>query len=100
MNCIKCGTSTGVIDSRVSREENFVRRRRGCDNCGEKFTTYELPPCAKTDAVLKSAREALLWATEMFRARDEMNAKVHCAPIRYSPITERCQMAFDALADE
>lgn len=37
--------------------------------------------------------EALLWAWEMFKARDEMNAKVHCAPVRYSPITERCRLA-------
>ena len=38
---------------------------------------------------LKVAYEALRWAYEMFKARDEMNAKVHCAPIRLSPITER-----------
>ncbi len=33
--------------------------------------------------------DALIWADEMFTARDEMNAKVHCAPLRLSPITER-----------
>lgn len=38
---------------------------------------------------LKIAVEALLWCEEMLRARDEMNSKVHCAPVRLSPITER-----------
>lgn len=33
--------------------------------------------------------EALLWCAQMLQARDEMNSKVHCAPVRYSPITER-----------
>ncbi len=40
-------------------------------------------------------REALQWAYEMFLARDEMNAKVHCAPLRLSPITERVKMALE-----
>ena len=33
--------------------------------------------------------EALVWAKEFFEARDQMNAKAHCAPVRLSPITER-----------
>jgi len=39
--------------------------------------------------------ESLQWAYEMLYARDEMNAKVHCAPIRLSPITERLKIALD-----
>ncbi len=38
---------------------------------------------------LKIIQEALVWAYEMLWARDNMNAKVHCSPIRLSPITER-----------
>jgi hypothetical protein len=37
--------------------------------------------------------EALSWADDFFEARDEMNAQVHCSPIRYSPITERVMAA-------
>ena len=47
----------------------------------------------------KIMREAIQWSYEMLRARDEMNSKVHCAPVRLSPITERVQMSlasFDA----
>jgi hypothetical protein len=46
---------------------------------------------------LSIAQEALVWADQMFTARDEMNAKVHCAPLRLSPITERVKQALEAL---
>lgn len=41
-------------------------------------------------------REASQWALEFFKARDEMNAKVHCSPTRLSPITERFMKALEA----
>jgi hypothetical protein len=57
---------------------------------------------AITDAQrLGVAGEALLWAFEHFEAMDRANAKLHCAPVRYSPITFRLCRALDLLwADE
>lgn len=46
---------------------------------------------------LMYAQEAFIWCQEMFEARDEMNAKVHCAPVRLSPITERVILAKNAI---
>ena len=43
------------------------------------------------------AQEALAWAKEYFFARDMMNAKVHCAPLRLSPITDRVIHALETL---
>ena len=40
-------------------------------------------------------REALQWSYEYFLHRDTMNAKVHCAPLRLSPITERVHQAIE-----
>ena len=41
MNCPYCNASdTKVIDSRPA-EDNSIRRRRQCDRCGRRFTTYE-----------------------------------------------------------
>lgn len=40
MNCAKCGAPTSVIDSRLT-SDNFMRRRRQCDGCGERVTTWE-----------------------------------------------------------
>lgn len=47
----------------------------------------------KKDGALNIAQEALQWSEEMFMKRDEMNSKVHCAPLRKSPITERVLLA-------
>ena len=42
MKCPFCGRdNTRVIDSRPSDENNAIRRRRVCDVCGKRFTTYE-----------------------------------------------------------
>ena len=32
---------TRVIDSRPAEDNNSIRRRRVCDECGKRFTTYE-----------------------------------------------------------
>ncbi|NLK75969.1 MAG: transcriptional repressor NrdR [Clostridiales bacterium] len=42
MKCPFCGNdTTRVIDSRPSEENNSIRRRRQCDECHRRFTTYE-----------------------------------------------------------
>ena len=42
MKCPFCETNdTRVIDSRPTEEGHAIRRRRECDNCGKRFTTYE-----------------------------------------------------------
>lgn len=42
MKCPYCGHSdTRVIDSRPADDNNAIRRRRSCDECGKRFTTYE-----------------------------------------------------------
>lgn len=42
MKCPFCGDdNTRVIDSRPADDNNSIRRRRQCDECGRRFTTYE-----------------------------------------------------------
>ena len=42
MRCPFCGQdNTRVVDSRPVEESNTIRRRRMCDSCGRRFTTYE-----------------------------------------------------------
>ena len=55
MKCPFCGgVENKVMDSRVSRDGNAIRRRRECLSCGRRFTTYEyieeiLPTVVKKD---------------------------------------------------
>ena len=42
MKCPYCGSDdTRVIDSRPADDNYSIRRRRICDNCSKRFTTYE-----------------------------------------------------------
>ncbi|MCI8731157.1 MAG: transcriptional repressor NrdR [Lachnospiraceae bacterium] len=42
MRCPFCNQeNTRVVDSRPVEENNSIRRRRLCDMCGKRFTTYE-----------------------------------------------------------
>lgn len=42
MKCAYCGcTQSRVVDSRQNDEGTSIRRRRECENCGRRFTTYE-----------------------------------------------------------
>ncbi|MDY0213376.1 MAG: transcriptional regulator NrdR [Desulfuromonadaceae bacterium] len=55
MKCPFCGClETRVIDSRLGKEGNNIRRRRECSECERRFTTYErveeiLPMVVKKD---------------------------------------------------
>ncbi len=55
MRCPFCSdTDNRVIDSRLSRDDNVIRRRRECARCVRRFTTYErieeiLPLVVKKD---------------------------------------------------
>lgn len=42
MKCPFCSSlNTRVIDSRPAEDNSCIRRRRLCDECGKRFTTYE-----------------------------------------------------------
>jgi transcriptional repressor NrdR len=55
MKCPFCGfADTKVVDSRLGKEGNNIRRRRECVDCERRFTTYErveetLPLVVKKD---------------------------------------------------
>ena len=55
MHCPFCGADdTKVIDSRLVAEGESVRRRRECQTCGERYTTFEtaelvMPRIVKSD---------------------------------------------------
>ena len=42
MRCPKCGgNKSSVVDSRQAEDGKTIRRRRECDECHHRFTTYE-----------------------------------------------------------
>jgi len=60
MKCLSCGNlENKVIDSRMTKEGDMIRRRRECMSCNRRFTTYErieenLPAVIKKDGSRQS----------------------------------------------
>ena len=41
MKCPFCGGDTKVVDTRASEDNSTIRRRRACEKCKRRFTTFE-----------------------------------------------------------
>ncbi|MBI2773973.1 MAG: transcriptional repressor NrdR [Chloroflexi bacterium] len=52
MRCPACqAADTRVVDSREAEEGVAIRRRRECDSCGERFTTFERSESARIQVI-------------------------------------------------
>jgi transcriptional repressor NrdR len=66
VHCPFCGADdTKVIDSRLVADGDQVRRRRECQTCGERFTTFEtaelvMPRIVKRDGIREPFNEEKL----------------------------------------
>jgi transcriptional repressor NrdR len=101
MKCPYCGhTQDKVIDSRESKDADSIRRRRECERCTKRFTTYErldeIPyMVVKKDGtrekfdrqkvlqgLLHSCQKRAVSATQMQAIVDEVEASVIDSPER------------------
>ena len=54
MKCPFCSHSeTQVVETRISEDGDFIRRRRQCGSCEKRFTTYERPDVSLSHAIVK-----------------------------------------------
>lgn len=61
MKCPYCGhEGCRVIDSRLLEEDNVIRRRRECESCKKRFTTYERMELVPM-TVLKKAGQSVVF---------------------------------------
>jgi transcriptional repressor NrdR len=57
MRCPYCGTAdTQVKDSRPAEDDTVIRRRRVCEACGGRFTTFERVQLRELTVVKKNGR--------------------------------------------
>ena len=83
MRCPYCeNPDTKVIDSRPTEEGHAIRRRRGCEKCGKRFTTYEKVEETILMIVKKDGRR------EAFDRNKVMNGIVKACEKRHVPVAE------------
>jgi len=57
MKCPFCSNlETQVVETRISEDADFIRRRRQCNACEKRFTTYERPDVTFPTVVKKDGR--------------------------------------------
>lgn len=68
MKCPFCGhTETQVVETRLAEDAAFIRRRRQCQTCEKRFTTYERPEVSFPTVVKKDGRR-IEYASAKLRA--------------------------------
>src|ERR1700750_2597743 len=80
MKCPYCGFAQDrVVDSRESKEADSIRRRRECEGCNKRFTTYERIDEIPYMVVKKNGRR------EKFDRQKELRGLLHACEKRAVP---------------
>lgn len=69
MRCPFCGElNNRVVDSRVARDSHAIRRRRHCESCEERFTTYEVVEATMADVEKRDGQVEPFDAAKLMRS--------------------------------
>ncbi len=86
MNCPDCNNDrTRVLDTGPNAEGDVVRRRRECQRCSFRFTTYERP---EWDAVQVKKRDGSIEPYDSQKLRNGIVRAVEKRPITDEQVTE------------
>ena len=118
MKCPFCSSeNTRVIDSRPADDNNSIRRRRICDDCSKRFTTYEkvetIPLIvikkdnireqydrAKIEAgVLRACHKRPISAEDIAKLIDEVEVEIFSREDREVPSSVIGEILMDRLKD-
>jgi transcriptional repressor NrdR len=87
MQCPFCGsTSHRVIDSREAADA--IRRRRQCENCEERFTTYERAEGVRMHVVKRDGRKEVFDREKLLRGLQRAAAKRDIEPERLDELVD------------
>ncbi|MEX2502359.1 MAG: transcriptional regulator NrdR [Trueperaceae bacterium] len=86
MTCPYCSsTETRVVNSRPSDEGHAIRRRRECDACHRRFTTFER---AQFEALLVRKRSGRLEAFQPDKLMDKLRVATNKRPVTEKQLRE------------
>jgi transcriptional repressor NrdR len=95
MRCPKCTSiEDKVIDSRISKEGNSIRRRRECLECNHRFTTTEMLVRDGMVVIKRDGRREEFNREKLIHA---VRAACHKRPIDLDQITMLIEDVIDAL---
>ncbi len=94
MKCPFCSNSESqVVETRISEDGDFIRRRRQCGACEKRFTTYERPDVNYPAIVKKDGRRI---DYERIKLRASMNLALRKRPVS----TEQVDSAIERIEEK
>ena len=94
MRCPFCShLETQVVETRISEDAAFIRRRRQCAACEKRFTTYERPEVSFPAVVKKDGRR-IDYETQKLRA--SLNLALRKRPVS----TEQIDSAIERIEEK
>ena len=95
MRCPKCTSiEDKVVDSRVSKEGNTIRRRRECAECGYRYTTIE---SLVRDGMMVIKRDGRREAFDREKLMHAVRAPCHKRPVDLEQLTMLVDDVLDAM---
>jgi len=95
MRCPKCTSiEDKVVDSRVSKEGNTIRRRRECAECGYRYTTIE---SLVRDGMMVIKRDGRREDFDREKLMHAVRAACHKRPVDLEQLTMLVDDVLDAL---
>lgn len=118
MKCPYCSSdNTRVIDSRPVDDNTAIRRRRNCDDCGRRFTTFEKVETIPLmiikkdntrerydrskieDGVLRACHKRPVSAEQIGNLVDEVETEIYSRADREIPSSDIGELVMDKLKD-
>ena len=94
MKCPFCANlETQVVETRISEDADFIRRRRQCGACEKRFTTYERPDVSFPAIVKKDGRRIEYKRTKILGS---MNLALRKRPVS----TEQIDSAIERIEEK
>ena len=94
MKCPFCShLETQVVETRISEDADFIRRRRQCGACEKRFTTYERPDVTFPAIVKKDGRRIEYKRTKILGS---MNLALRKRPVS----TEQLDSAIERIEEK
>jgi transcriptional repressor NrdR len=94
MKCPFCNhLDTQVVETRISEDADFIRRRRQCAKCEKRFTTYERPEVNFPRVVKKDGRRI---EYERVKLQASMNLALRKRPVS----TEQVDSAIERIEEK
>ncbi len=100
MRCPYCASeNTQVKDSRPAEENQAIRRRRSCEQCGGRFTTFERVQLRELTVIKRSGRRVMFDREKLLKSVETACRKRPIEPERIERMVSGIVRQFESMGE-